>query len=91
MSDKYEKIEFCEDSYRKSNGEVNNFEMFDDIMQFIQIALRNDYQLKIWRDELTVCAEYNYKDPSMAGVTLEWVDEDGCCDDIPDSEAEDDN
>ena len=77
MNNKFEKIEFCEESYKEGGrfGEINYAKMYGDIAKFIQILLRNGYIMKIWSDDMTVAIEYNYKDEEMAGVSLEWLAE----------------
>lgn len=70
---------FCEDDYMEygKNREqfFNSKKMYDDIRDFIRIIIQNGYQMKMWFDGMTVCVEYNYRDESMSGVSLEWLDE----------------
>lgn len=74
MNNKYNEISFCTEDYREHNK--NEYEMFNDITDFVRIAIQNGYQMKIWFDGMTVCIEYNYQDTSMSGVSLCWLDED---------------
>lgn len=84
MSNKYSEISFCETDYSASTSvarygqrdDVDYDAMFKDIGKFIEIALRNGYQMKIWRDEYTISIEYNYQDENLGGVKLCWVGED---------------
>ena len=46
-----------------------------DISDFTRIAIKNGYQMKVWSDECTIVIEYNYKDESLSGVSLEWLNE----------------
>ena len=80
---KFNTITFCRDDYVQpgivypgSVDQVDFDKMFDDISAFIRIALKNGYQMRVWGDGLTVAVEYQYADPSMCGVSLEWLDED---------------
>ena len=50
--------------------------MWNDIKEFIRIAVKNRYQLKISANEFTVTIEYDYQDESLSGKSLEWLDED---------------
>ena len=78
---KYSTITFCTENYKEYNDDtgiedVNYFEYYRDISEFIRIAIKNGFQMKVWSDELTVVIEYNYKDESLSGVSLEWLGED---------------
>lgn len=80
MSEKFNTISFCRDDYKEyydclGKEEVNCDKMFDDIKEFIRIALRNGYQMRIWDDGLTIVVEFNYQDENMSGVGLEWLNE----------------
>lgn len=81
MDKKYSAICFCAQDYMKPRDymgriEVDMDKMYNDISDFIRIAIHNGHQMKIWDDGLTVCIEYNYKDGNMSGVSLEWLGED---------------
>ena len=81
MEGKYNTISFCETDYTEYNdyshkNEVNHTEMYEDILSFIRIAIKNGYQMRIWNDGLTTVIEYNYADENMSGVSLEWLGED---------------
>ena len=84
MDNKYNTMTFCRDDYiipdtsdnPYKKGEVNNYKLFADISAFIRIAIENGYQMKIWDDEYTIVIEFNYKDESLGGVSLQWVGED---------------
>lgn len=82
MSNKYNTISFCSNDYRKPDPEnfgktyIDEFDMYRDISDFMRIAIKNGYQMKVWSDELTIVIEYNYKDVGMSGVSLAWLDED---------------
>ena len=82
MSNKYNTISFCSNDYRKPDPEnfgktyIDEFDMYRDISDFMRIAIKNGYQMKVWSDELTIVIEYNYKDVGMLGVSLAWLDED---------------
>ena len=79
MYAKFNVISFCRETYKERCGyseEINEIKMFDDIASFIQVALKNGYQMRIWDDGMTVVIEYNCQDESLGGVSLEWVGED---------------
>ena len=82
MNNKYNTISFCSNDYRKPDPEnfgktyIDEFDMYRDISDFMRIAIKNGYQMKVWSDELTIVIEYNYKDAGMSGVSLAWLDED---------------
>ena len=82
MLSKYNTISFCSNDYRKPDPEnfgktyIDEFDMYRDISDFMRIAIKNGYQMKVWSDELTIVIEYNYKDVGMSGVSLAWLDED---------------
>lgn len=80
-NEKYSSISFCSENYKEYNqytsrDEVDESAMYDDIKSFIRLAIKNDYQMKIWCDGLTVIIEYNHRDGSLSGVDLEWIGED---------------
>ena len=81
MSNKYNTISFCRNDYIKPDPEnfsktyIDEFDMYRDISDFMRIAIKNGYQMKVWSDELTIVIEYNYKDVGLSGVSLEWLDE----------------
>ena len=80
MGQKYETICFCEENYKEhysysDRKEVNETRMYEDITDFIRIAIKNGYQMKIGYDGMTVIIEYNYADEGMAGASLEWLGE----------------
>lgn len=45
----------------------------EDFHGFINILLRQEQQMCIWRDEDIVCVEYDYLDRGMAEGSLEWL------------------
>ena len=78
---KYNSFSFCRDNYLKHSDClrkdcVDYDSLYKDVSEFIRIAIANDYQLKLWSDEYTLCIEYNYNDPGLSGVTLEWISDD---------------
>lgn len=44
-----------------------------DFHTFIDILLRQEQQMCIWRDEETICVEYDYLDRGMAEGSLVWL------------------
>ena len=79
--DRYNSISFCPDNYLEYNDYlskdcVDYDSLYKDVSEFIRIAITNGYQLKLWSDGYTVCVEYNYNDPGMSGVMLEWISDD---------------
>lgn len=82
MSDKkYERMCFCEESYKKyydysKKKEVDESSMWDDIKDFMRIAVKNGYQMRVTFDGMTVIIDYNYQDQSMSGASLEWIGDD---------------
>lgn len=88
---KVNEITFCEEQYKRRDDVyrggkeyVDYDEMFEDIKSFIQIAVKNDYQMKVWFDGLTVVVEYDYRDGDLGDYRLEWIDVNE-----PDSDPED--
>ena len=80
MEKKYETITFCANDYEvkdKHTGEleVSEYNMWEDVKDFLRIAIKNGYQCKLWFDGLTLVVEYNYLDESMSGVSLSWIGE----------------
>lgn len=83
MNGKFNTISFCRDDYKNMKkfrmpGEeilIDEDLMLNDIRDFVRIAMKNGYQMRIWDDGLTVSIEYNYFDESISGVSLEWLDE----------------
>ena len=47
--------------------------MWDDIKDFIRIAVRNGYQMRVRYDGMTVMVDYNYQDGALADCSLEWI------------------
>lgn len=84
MSIKYNTIEFCREDY-KDDGEHDEFAMWSDIQEFLRIAIKNGYQMKIWDDGETIVVEYNYRDELLSDIGLEWLD----CDQYEKLNAED--
>lgn len=82
MNNKYETVEICEENYKRpgiidpTTEEVDCEELFDDVKTLVRILLKNGYQMRIWNDGLTTAIQYNYRDESMTGVSLEWLGED---------------
>jgi len=81
MDKKYSTMCFCEDDYKEyydysRQKEVNETKMWDDIKDFMRIAVKNGYMMKVHYDGMTVMIDYNYQDEGMAGVSLEWLGED---------------
>ena len=83
MTQKFNAISFFRADYEVPNQyplpghrpEIDEAKLMNDIRDFIRIAMRNGYQMKIWYDGLTVCIEYNYQDESLSGVSLNWLGE----------------
>lgn len=94
MDNKHNSFSFYRGDYEEYYDVLNkkdyNYEaMYDDIKNFIRIAVKNNYQMKIWCDGETVVVEYNYKDDGMSGVSLEWLDENEyICNSEPDCSPE---
>lgn len=77
---KYSSFCFCRDDYMEKNEtlgkeEVNEYVMYEDIKEFIRLAIRNGYQCRVRFDGYTVVIDYNYQDESLSGVSLEWLNE----------------
>ena len=80
MSDTHSVICFCEENYKQyydysHKKEVNETAMWDDIKEFMRVAVKNGYQMKVSFDGLTVIIEYDYVDGSMSGASLVWLGE----------------
>ena len=78
---KYSRFVFCPDDYKEYDehtreDSVNECKMWEDIQEFIRLAIKNGYQCRIWCDSYSICVDYNYLDESLSGVTLEWLGED---------------
>lgn len=74
-------ISFCKSDYMEYNeriqkDEFNEYQMHNDIHEFVRIAIKNGYQMRIWYDGLTVVIEYDYLDRKMCGKELVWLGED---------------
>ena len=96
MNTKHNTISFCTNDYKQyydylHDYEINYEAMWDDIKEFLRIAVKNGYQMKMWSDELTVVIEYNYSDAALGGVTLEWLDEDEYIGSWKENEKEDED
>ena len=75
MDQKHSTFTFFREDYREK-GEVNEIAMFSDICEFIRIAIRNGYQMRVCSDGLAVIVEFNQQDALLTGVTLEWIGDD---------------
>ncbi len=80
MDKRYNSFSFCRNDYEYENPttgkkEVNEYMMYEDIKDFLRIAIKNGYQCRIWFDGYTVVIDYNYQDESLSGVSLEWLGE----------------
>lgn len=79
MNVKYNTIEFVADRYTKPKWDNPDEEekdydaLFDDIKSFIQMAIKNEYQLRIWSDGSAIVVEYNYFDEFMSDSELVWL------------------
>lgn len=77
MNKKYETFSFCRGDYTEpGSNEVNEYRLYEDINEFVKLAIKNCYQMKIYDDSYTIIVEYNYFDESLSGVSLEWLGED---------------
>ena len=81
MERKYNRIEFCQEDYHEiddltGESEFNEYEFWEDFKDFMRIAIKNNYQCHVWFDGLTLAVDYNFQDPSISGVSLEWLGED---------------
>ena len=79
MDKKCETFTFCPADYTSvvDHEEVcDENRLYDDIRDFIRLAIHSGYQMKIWEDGYTIIVEFNYRDESLSGTSLEWVGED---------------
>lgn len=82
MNEKYNRIEFIIDNYTMPGWndpikrETDYGALFEDVKSFVQMAIKNEYQLRIWSDDTTVVVEYNFLDERMSGSSLVWLGED---------------
>lgn len=82
MNEKYNTMEFIIDRYTKQKWNEPNEEeidydaLFEDVKSFIQMAIKNEYQLRIWSGDTTIVVEYDLLDECMSGSTLVWLGED---------------
>lgn len=44
-----------------------------DFHAFVDILLRQEQQMCIWKDEEVICVEYDYLDRGMAEASLVWL------------------
>ena len=78
MSDKYNTIAFCTSSYSDTDRyghTVDEEKLFRDIADFLRIAMKNNYQCKMWFDGITYVIEFEESE-ELSGTSLEWVGED---------------
>lgn len=85
---KFETMTFCESDYIEfynalGREDVNDAKMWDDIANFIRIAIKNGYQVRVWNDGLTTAVEYDHLDENIRQSRLEWIPEEGESADIP--------
>lgn len=78
MRKKYNEFNFCREDYTEYNDYlrkdvVDEDAMFEDIKALVRVALKNDYQMKIWDDGMTITVEYEARDPALSEVSLEWI------------------
>lgn len=81
MNKRYNSFSFCRNDYEDEDPttgkkEVNEYMMYEDIKNFLRIAIKNGYQCRIWDDGLTVVVEYDYQDRDLANSSLEWLSQD---------------
>ena len=81
MYKNFDRFSFCPDNYKERREpygpeEVNEYLMNEDFATFIRIALKNGYQCRVFSDGYCLICDYNYREPELAGATLEWVGED---------------
>ena len=84
-------ITFCPDHYKEyfeslRKEDVNDVKMNDDIQAFVRIALKNNYQLKVYSDSYCTVIEYAHADPSLSDTRLEWVNEEESVENEADTE-----
>lgn len=70
--------EFCKTTYSNhpwddSGDDFDEIQMKLDIADFVAALLKNDYQVRIYSDGLTVAVEYDFRDQSLAGNNLVWL------------------
>jgi len=82
MKENYNTMEFIIDRYTKpkwnepDEEEIDYDALFEDVKSFVQMAIKNEYQLRIWSDDTTVVVEYDFLDECMSDSTLVWLGED---------------
>lgn len=52
---------------------LKNEQEMKDFHSFIDILLRQNQQMCVWRDDETVCVEYDYLERVMAEGSLVWL------------------
>ena len=80
MDKKFETIVFTTKPYRanlRDDSEYDKTAMWFDIADVMRILTAQGYQCRVYEEDFhIVVIEYNYKDKSYGGPTLEWVGED---------------
>ena len=82
MKENYNTMEFIIDRYTKpkwnepDEEEIDYDALFEDVKSFVQMAIKNEYQLRIWSDDTTVVVEDDFLDECMSDSTLVWLGED---------------
>ena len=62
--------------FHNPNGDpINDLEIMKDVTETIRILLRNNYDIKVWKDEFTISVEYDFHDIELSGMKLDWVEE----------------
>ena len=58
----------------------DNKEKWDEVFNIIEILIKNNYAIKLWRCERDVVIEYNFDTYELSEYGLEWITEDEMCD-----------
>ena len=54
---------------------VDDKRLHEDLINFITLALQNQQMMKIYQEDGGIIIEYDYYDPSMTDMRLEWVND----------------
>ena len=61
--------------YYGDRGSELYTELYKDLSDTIRILLTNKKVMKIYREDGGIIIEYDYDDPSMTDMRLEWLDD----------------
>ena len=72
--DNYLEIKHVDIGLRATKSATSD-EIYSDLSDLMRILLKNDQQIKIYREDGGIIIQYNYRDADMSGVNLDWLSE----------------